>query len=647
MENSFRIQEYKIFAYRLFLAYVFYFVARVLFYIYNKDLLAVESITDFLKMCFWGLSFDSTAVLYTNLLFILLSLLPLFVNTSRTYQKILFAAYFIPNLLAYATNFVDFAYYRFTFTRASLASLESIKNENNKMGLLGNFLRDYWHIFLIFGLCAFLWIWLYKKYKVIDKLVYNKSLYFISSIVAIIVTATLTIGGIRGDFKHSTRPITLIDASRHVKNPEYANIVLNTPFSIIRTFNNNDFQKRSGIPDAIIENVFHPIKQYDNGTSEKPNIVVFILESFSREYLASFNKDSGIENFVGYAPFLDSLASKSLIFPNAYANGRKSIHAMSSILAGIPSFKTAYTSSPYATQKVQSLVSGLNEMGYDTSFFHGAPNGSMGFLGFGNILGFDHYYGKTEYNNDDDFDGIWGIWDEPFLGYVESVISQKKEPFMATIFTVSSHTPYIIPEEHKGKFPEGHLEMHKCIGYTDYALRKFFEAAKKEPYFKNTVFVITADHTNQIYYNEYHKIVNRFAIPIMIYDPNGKYLGVDKNWTQQIDIYPTLLDIAGYKKPFRSWGRSLINDTVQKPYVVSYTGSHLLLMRDSLITALGDDGKAVGIYKSSDKTLSTNLKAEKENEMKEMEQMANGFEQDYMNRIIDGRLSADKMPKEE
>ncbi len=641
MQKYLRIQEYKIFLYRLVLAYLFYFVARVLFFVYNQDLLAVESVVDFIKMCFWGLSFDSTAILYTNLLFILFSTLPLFINTTRRYQKVLFYFYFIPNLVAYATNFIDFAYYRFTFTRASMASLESIKNESNKIGLLANFLRDYWHIFLLFALCAFGWIKLYDLYKVKDRYIDNKWHYLIGSVIVLLITATLTVGGIRGDFKHSTRPITLIDANRHVTTPEYANIVLNTPFSIIRTFNNNDFKKLSGVPDSVIENTFHPIKKYEHALARKPNIVLIILESFGREYLASFNKDVGIKNYVGYAPFLDSLAGHSLIFTNAYANGRKSIHAMSSILAGIPSFKTAYTSSPYATQKVQSLVSGLKEMGYDTSFFHGAPNGSMGFLGFGNILGFDHYYGKTEYNKDEDFDGIWGIWDEPFLGYVNSVLTEKKQPFMATVFTVSSHTPYIIPEKYNGKFPEGTLEMHKNIGYTDFALKKFFEAAEKQPYYKNTVFLITADHTNQIHYDEYRKIVNRFAVPILLFDPNGAYIGVDKSLAQQIDIYPTLLDIAGYNKPFRSWGRSLLNDSIQRPFVVTHTGSHLLFMRDSLIGALGDDGKALGLYDIKDKALSNNRILEKKKEMKAIEQMARGFEQDYMNRIIDGDLSAD------
>src|SRR5690606_16437062 len=230
----------------------------------------------------------------------------------------------------------------------------------------------------------------------------------------------------------------------------------------------------------------------------------------------------------------------SLIFSNAYANGSKSIHGMSSVLAGIPSFKNAFTSSSYSKQDIQSLVSTLDEMGYDTSFFHGAPNGSMGFLGFGNILGFEHYYGMKEYNNDTDFDGSWGIWDEPFFQFTKNTLDNKTEPFFSTIFTVSSHEPYIIPEKYEGKFPKGYRPMHQTVGYTDFAYKKFFEAAKKEPWFENTIFVITADHVNQIHYRDYYgKVMNRSAVPILFYKPDGTYVGDNKELAQQIDIYPT------------------------------------------------------------------------------------------------------------
>lgn len=639
-QGPYRLKEYAVTLYRLFLAYFFYFVARLLFLLYNKDLFDLNGLGDFLKLCFWGLSFDTTAILYVNLLFISLSFLPLVVNTAGLYQKLLFWIYFITNLIAYATNFVDFIYYKFTFSRSTVVAFESIKNEPNQSGLVLSFVRDYWHVFVLFFLCAVLWVKLYKLIKIHKTLNNNKLKYFVSSIFILAIVGVLTIGGIRGDFSHSTRPINMVDASRHVRIPEHANIVLNTPFSFIRTISTVDFKKSTDVPEAVIRNTFHPIKQYSDTVLEKPNIVLIILESFSREYVGSFNEIQNIENYTGYTPFIDSLANQGLIFTNAYANGRKSIHAMSSILAGIPSFKTAYTSTPYANQKIESIISAANGMGYDTSFFHGAPNGSMGFLGFGNILGYDHYYGKTEYDNDEDFDGIWGIWDEPFLNFTADVLSKKQEPFFTTIFTVSSHHPYNIPQKYEDKFPKGNLDIHKTIGYTDYALKQFFAKVSQEPWYEDTVFLITADHGNQIHYEEYNKMVNRYGIPILIFDPKGKYKGENDQLAQQLDIYPTLISILGYNKPFRSWGRSLVSDSVQTPYAIAHTGTNFLFLRDSLII-VKDDEKTIGLYNIEDKGLEYNMASENKEETQKMEIMAKGFIQDYMNRIVEGRLDVD------
>ena len=641
MTVSFRKQEYKVLAYRLFLAYVFYFIARFLFFLYNNSLLEVHTISDFFRLSYYGLTFDTAAILYVNMLFIVLSILPLRINTRFGYQKFLFYVYFITNLIAYALNYVDFIYYKFNFARTTMTVFNVVKNENNKTEMFFRFMFTYWHVFLLFIVVSALWIFLYKRVKIKPNTKQiSKKAYYISSSIAFVVIATLIVGGIRGgDFKKSTRPINLVDANRHVKKMAQADLVLNTPFAFIRTFNTNSFKKVDyGITKDDIKFYFKPIKQYDSLPSTKPNIVLIITESLAREYVGAFNKDANIPDYKSYTPFLDSLAQHSLIFTNAYANGSKSIHGMSSVLAGIPSFSDAFTSSSYSNQKIQSLVSVLNNLGYDTSFFHGAPNGSMGFLGFGNILGFDHYYGKTEYNNDADFDGSWGIWDEPFLQFMKTTLDQKKQPFFATVFTVSSHEPFHIPEKYGGKFPVGNIQMHKCIGYTDFAFKKFFESAKKEPWFNNTIFIITGDHCNQVYYTDvYGKIINRRAVPILFYKPDGSLQGVHKELAQQIDIYPTVLDLMGYKKPFRSWGRSLVENDSIEPFAINFNASQYHLQRGNYICTF-DGKKATGFYDINDKGLEHNLIANRTPEMDETEKACKAFLEDYFNKIVDKKL---------
>ncbi len=645
MHKFFRLEEYKVLAYRMLLAYVFYFISRTLFYFYNADLIEVSSVLEFVKLAYHGLAFDTSALLYINALFILLSIFPFWINTRSGYQKFLFYLYFITNLIGYATNFVDFIYYKFIYTRTTTSVLGSVKNETNLGPLLGAFLVSYWHVFLLFFGLAFGWVYLYKKVQLLPKEGTLSWRYFVGSLVVLCVLIPLCIGGIRGDFKHSTRPINMVDANRHVKIPVQADVVLNTPFAIIRTIGKNDFKLVDFVSKETIEKQLQPIKQYqsDSLTLEKPNVVILIVESYGREYFGAMNTDMGIKNYVSYTPFLDSLAQHSLIFPNAFANGRKSIHAMSSVLAGIPSFKVAFTSSAYAKQPIQSLVSAYNEMDYDTSFFHGAPNGSMGFLGFGNILGFDHYYGKTEYDqmypDTNDFDGFWGIWDAPFLQYMKQTLDQKEEPFMSTIMTVSSHSPYIVPKEKEGRYPKGNVPMHQCVGYTDEALKEFFVTAKTAPWFDNTIFVLTADHGNQVYYDEYKKTINRHTVPIMFYYPGSEAImkGVDKRLAQQIDIYPTLLKASGYEKPIRSWGRNLIGEEAVPPFVMTHS-SVLYQYFDEQYICVFDGLQVIGFYDVKDKALKKNLINQRNAQMNMAEERCKAFIQDYMDRVMNRKL---------
>ncbi|MGN7706017.1 LTA synthase family protein [Chryseobacterium sp. D764] len=635
-----RKQEVLVLVYRIFLAYVFYQIARLLFWYFNKDLIKVDSVSEYIKLAFHGTAFDTTAILYVNALFILLSLLPLVINTKKIFQKILFWLYFITNGIAYAMNFGDFIYYKFSQARLTSAVFQVAEHESNVSQTMMISVGEHPFVLVWFIVLMGLWVFLYKRVKIEDSKPVKLLPYFITSIITLCITAVLVVGGIRGDFKHSTRPINMVDATRFVTNPLQGNMVLNSTFSFFRTLNTNNFKEVHFVDQKYIEENVQPYKVYDRKVENRPNIVIFIVESFGREYSGAFNKDKNIKDYVSYTPFIDSLAGQSLIFPNTFANGRQSIHGMSSVLAGIPSLTDAFTGSPYSNQKIQSIVSVCNDLGYDTSFYHGAPNGSMGFLGFGNILGFKHYFGKTEYNHDEDFDGMWAIWDEPFLQYFAKNVG-KKQPFMTTVFTASSHHPFKIPEKYNGKFKKGKIEIHEPMQYTDYAIKQYFETAKKQPWYNNTIFVFTGDHTNQVYYPEYERAMNRYAVPLIFYSPNPEYQlkGVSQEIAQQADIYPTLADLIGYNKPIRSWGRSLVSDKKYPFIIVNSDGSTDQFMIGNYIYRF--DGKEIiGVYAQSDLSLEKNLLNEVKNpEVEAGKKTAKAWYQDYMDRVINRKLN--------
>ena len=637
--KEYRKQEVLALLYRIFLAYFFYQIARLLFWYFNKGLVKVDSVSDFFKLAFHGIKFDTTAILYINALFIFLSLVPIVINTKKYYQKILFWLYFITNAIAYAMNFGDIVYFKFSQTRLTSAAFQVAKNESNIFKVFWISIMQNPYILLWFVVLMWSWVFLYKKVKITERKPVKLIPYFVLSVLTLCGVAVLIVGGIRGDFKHSTRPINLVDANRFVKIPSQGNVVLNSTFSFFRTLGSNNFHEVHFVDDKFIEDNIQPYKIYERQVNERPNIVIFIVESFGREYSGAFNKEKNIKDFVSYTPFIDSLANESLIFPNTFANGRQSIHGMSSVLSGIPSLTDAFTSSPYSNQKIQSIVSVCNELGYDTSFYHGAPNGSMGFLGFGNILGFKHYFGKTEYNNDNDFDGMWAIWDEPFLQYFANNTG-KKQPFMTTVFTASSHHPFKIPEKYTGKFKKGKNQMHEPMQYTDYAIKRYFDTAKNKPWYKNTIFVFTGDHTNEVYYPEYEKIMNRFAVPLIFYSPNPEYnlKGINMEFAQQMDIYPTLVDLIGYNKKIRSWGRSLVSDKKYTSIIANSDGTVEQFIIGNYIYRF--DGKyVVGIYDKTDLGLEKNLiDTLKTPETEKGKQIAKAWYQDYMNRVINRKL---------
>ena len=637
--KNFRGQEVFALVYRLFLVFFFYQIARFLFWFFNQELVKVDGVLEYFKLSYYGTAFDTTAILYVNSVFILLSIIPIVINTKKNYQKFLFFWYFITNGITYAFNFGDIIYYRFSQARLTSAAFSVAQNESNIGKVFLNAVLQNPFVIISFILIILLWIFLYKKVKVEEEKPKNLIKYFTSSVAILCVTALLVVGGIRGDFKHSTRPINLVDANKHVSNPLQGNLVLNSVFSFFRTIGTNNFKLVHFVDEKFIEKEIKPYKLYIRKVEEKPNVVIFIMESFGKEYSGAFNKNTNIKDFVSYTPFLDSLANESLIFTNAYANGRQSIHGMSSVLAGIPSLTDAFTSSPYSNQKIQSIVSVCNDLGYDTSFYHGAPNGSMGFQGFGNILGFKHYFGKNEYNNDKDFDGMWAIWDEPFFQYFAKSIG-KKQPFMSTMFSASSHDPFKVPEKYQNKFKSGPLQIHIPIQYTDYALKKFFETASKQSWYQNTIFVITADHTNQIHYEEYQKAMNRFAIPLLFFSPNPKYnlKGVDDRLAQQMDIYPTLADLIGYNKKIRSWGRSLVSDKTEDYMIIHSDSINEQILIGNYVYVF--DGKEVtGIYDKTDLALSKNLISKNLNpEQKLGIEKTKAWYQDYMDRVISRKL---------
>jgi phosphoglycerol transferase MdoB-like AlkP superfamily enzyme len=629
---------YIVLAYRILIVMLLFSISRAGFYVFNYRMFPDIPFSQLLTIFRGGLLFDISATIYINLIFILFSIIPFEIRYNKIYQEILKYLFFITNGLAIAVNSADFIYYRFVLKRATTDIFQTFENENNLVKLFFKFQIDYWQVVLFALLLIFLMVLLYNQVTVGKPVIKNKLYYHALNVLIAPLVAGLVVIGARGGYAHSTRPISISNATKYVDNPRDVAIVLNTPFSLIRTINKKALVKYEFFDKQRLAEIYDPhYVPKISGPFRNDNIVIIILESFAREYIGALNKDLDNGNYKGYSPFLDSLISKSLTFDVSIANGKKSIEAMPSIFASIPSLETPYTISHYANNTINGLPYLLKPKGYYSAFFHGAPNGSMGFDSFSRMVGFDDYFGLDQYADEKDFDGMWGVWDEPFLKFFASKLGTFREPFLASVFTISSHHPFKVPEKYENKFPKGPAPILEVIGYTDNALREFFGQAAGQPWFNNTLFIITADHTNESVRKEFQNNFGSYCIPIIFYKPDSNLTGIKHRIAQQIDIMPSLLNYLNFDREYIAFGNNLFDDSLESFAFNTAGSTYQLFMKDYMLEMV--ENKPVGLYNfRTDRFLDYNIVGKDSILQDEMEEKLKAIIQSYNSRLIDNDM---------
>ncbi|MCX6254693.1 MAG: LTA synthase family protein [Bacteroidia bacterium] len=625
-------------AYRILLIMLLFSFCRIGFFLFNYKMFPGVSISQFITILKGGLAFDISAVVYINMFFILLHIVPLEIRYNDVYQVILKYIYFITNGVAIAMNGMDFVYYRFVDKRATADVFKTFEHETNLVKLFFRFLIDYWPATLFTLFTWFMMVYLYNKVTTKRPEHVNKIGYYAVNVLMIPLIIALVIGAARGGYKHSTRPITISNAARYVETPRDVAIVLNTPFSFFRTFDKKALVKFEFFDNEKLNKLYNPhFIPVKTGPFSNDNVVIIILESFAREYIGALNHSLDRGTYKGYTPFIDSLLNVSLTFDVSIANGKKSIDAMPSILASVPSLETPYTISHYANNQINGLPELLKKKGYYSAFFHGAPNGSMGFDSFARMAGFDDYFGLDQYPEKTDFDGIWGVWDEPFFKFFGVKLNTFKQPFLASIFSVSSHHPFKVPEKYEGKFKKGPAPIVEVVGYTDFALQELFEEISSTPWFKNTLFVITADHTNESIHKEFQNNFGSYSIPIIFYKPGSDLKGIKKRIAQQIDIMPTVLGFLNYDEEFIAFGNNLLDDS-NESFAFNTSGStYHLYMRDHILEMI--DNKPIGLFNyRKDIFLERSLIGKNPELQLKMEDKLKAIIQTYNSRLIDNNM---------
>lgn len=530
MDNSY---PWRLLIRRLGWLMAFYFVFRGFFFLWNRDAMGGDSPADIVRGFVEGVRFDLWAVLWTSLPVVLMTFLPFDWQARRWVQRLQWIYMAAIQLLCFGLNVIDIELFKFTGRRLSMGWLHLQKDlENQSLSLV----TYYWWL----GLAGFL-LWLFflrfwPRWRPIERgraPTWKRIAIAGAAVLALVV-------GLRGGFQY--KPLSLNHA--YVRGSSAVGVLtLNSTFSFFKNRRRLDTLslKFFASPEAVKSQLgqLHFPKSSRHGKYGGWNVVLIIVESLNTEYMGALNGGEG------YTPFLDSLANKGTLFARNFANGRRSIEAVPSLLCGLPSLMDeALIVSPYQGIELQCLGQYAKAAGYSTHFFHGAYNGSMHFDAFSTRAGFDNYYGFNEFGDRGQSDGIWGIFDEPFLLFSLSKLNQLAQPFVSTIFTLSSHHPYRIPPEYRERLPKGELEIHPSIAYVDQALEKFFAGAESQPWFGKTIFIITGDHTHKSAKREYQNLLGYYRVPLLIYIPGGEPTRPDRI-TQHIDILPTIIDLLG------------------------------------------------------------------------------------------------------
>lgn len=627
---------------RLLVVLLLFSISRWLIYLFNLDFFNHLSLGESFKLYISGMRFDLVVIAYANIPVILYYCLPFKFIYNKVLGKIMDVYYIAVNAVIIIFNMIDVIYFRFIGKRMTSEFFQFFGNSDENIGpIIGQVVVDYWYMLILTVLLVLLLVVVAIRTRLHSKPeqeVFSSRWHFFQW-MSLMVMVLLTLIACRGGLQ--AKPVNMMTALRYTDSHNVP-IVLNTPFTIVKSSTSKALNEVQWYMPEEME--FSPEhystlsnRYVTDSLGYKPNLVFLVLESFGQEMITYYNPKCRFP----LTPFLDSLMERSLTF-NGRANGRRSIEALPSLFSGIPSLmEVDFTTSPYFSNKVDGLGAYLKPHGYHTSMFHGGNNGTMNFDVYASNTGFDTYYGRNEYGNDDDFDGRWGIFDGPFLQYCIQNINGFEPPFATVIYTLSSHHPYTLPKNFE--LPkEAYLwsGFEKTVYYADCALRDFFAEASKQPWYDSTLFVITADHANTEHFqSEYSNLWGMYSIPIAFFMPSRIPALKEKQMMEQIDLNISILSALGLNDTVFSFGRNVF-DSVTEPAFISFL-NQTYQYSDGRYLVQSDGENTIGVFNiQTDPNLEENLVSHIQ--CPDLAKMLRQRIQEYNNRFIYNQLYIDK-----
>jgi phosphoglycerol transferase MdoB-like AlkP superfamily enzyme len=560
-------------------------ICRLLFFIVNYSFFYPLKTEYAVNSFFYGIQYDLSAIVKYNSFYILGVLIPPAILFQKTYYKTLINTIFISlNSLAIFLLVSDIEYFRFSNKRTTYEFIYYLQTMQTEMlRLIPAYIIQYWYLFII----VIAMIFIISRIRFVKNYSNGISLKeasprrkFILLGLVLLFLGVLVRGIAKSELKSS-------DCER-ITPVEYNSLITNTPFVLIEYYLRD---KHTNIRFDKLKPYYTERKYISSAQFRPLNVVIIILESFSKEYIGSLNGNKGA------TPFLDSLIKQSYICSSAYANGRTTLQALPAMLCSEPSLgelPVAFTMD--RKRNLNSIAEILSMEGYGTAFFYGARNGNLGINNFAREEGFRSYYGMNEYTTKSQV-SAWGVFDDEFLPFAAKTMNTFREPFISCVLTLSSHSPFEIPKKFDDKFREQPNSQLRSIAYTDYSLAQFFHQVSHYSWYSNTLFVISADHASYSYSARYNSKTGTFAIPILYFCPSDALLeGNYDSVTQQCDIMPSILDYLHYNGKFESVGNSIFSHS-EEHFAVMKLQNQCQYITDGFFIDMSENGSLKNAFK--------------------------------------------------
>lgn len=571
----------------------FYALLRLGFLLSNLPFFEDAAASDIAMAFVYGLRFDIAALIGLNILPMVLYNGP-FPTRSRLYMGIVFAIFAVLNLFGVLINLADYRHYPAVQRRLLN---EPWEDTSELVGMFPQWYHEH-PVLVIGGLAAgaLFVVMLFFAVRYLMRRIPGKN-----TQPRLIFCGLLMIGlgvlGIRGGFQEGIlRPA---DAFKHSSSFAVGYLTLNSAYTTVSSRVLRPIQLVEKMPEdearAVVREMLfsadeelvdpdYPFmrKKTPSEPMRKLNVVILLMESWTWANVGP-QPEGGTRT-----PEFDALTEDGLLFTSFLSTGHKSNAAVPSILTSVPSlFRQPVIGSREELTRFRGLGSILKEHGYSTSFHYGVDKTIMGFDAYAALAGYDKYFSVEDYPETGEtvHDGRWGIFDELYFLFTVDRMDELPKPFTSLVFSMSPHDPYILPANRKEMFAEYESETgyQQLLRYSDFALGRFFEAARERPWFDNTVFLITADHTRFSPPNSYYESVH---VPLLIYAPGIVEPGRDETIGSQADILPTILDLLHVPTVHASMGRSMLDRAERRGPVVyreqgfGIFGNDLVLVND-------------------------------------------------------------------